>query len=126
MLRILPFSAILALSACVTVTEVPARTASVKLVPESATAVTYCKRRTSGARNVLDVSFENAGTADYPGGDPVSVSFGKAVSNGVIPPIMRGKTATIAVPLPASCFDPDCDFVIAMSNQPEVQGLCLG
>lgn len=118
--------ALLALSACVTVTEVPALTPSVKLVPEGATAVTYCQRRTSGAVNVLDITFENSGTADYPGGDPLSVSFGQAVSNGTIPPILMGDTATVAVPLPAACFDPDCEFTIRLSNQPETQGLCIG
>lgn len=126
MLRTLPFAAILALSGCVTVTEVPAEIPSLKLVPDGAAATTYCQRRTSGALNVIDVTFENAGTADYLGGDPVSVRFGQAVSSGTIPAIAMGDSATLAFPIPAACFDPDCEFVIKWSNQPEVSGLCVG
>jgi hypothetical protein len=119
-------AATLALAACVTVTEVPARLSSVKLVPESGLATDYCKRRTQGTTNVVDVTFANTGTADYEGGDPVSVQFERAVSRGTIPAIAKGKSVTLAFPLPASCFDPNCDFVITYSNQPPVSATCLG
>ena len=126
MLRPFIPAGILALSACVTVVEVPAEIPSLKLVPESGAPTTYCQRRTSGATNVVDVTFLNAGTADYAGGDRVSVRFGERVFAGPIPAISQGDTATLAFPIPAACFDPDCAFVISWANQPEVQGLCLG
>lgn len=116
----------LALAACVTVTEVPAKIAAVQLVPANGLATDYCVRRTQGALNVLDVTFANNGTAEYLGGDPVSVRFERAVSRGTIPAIPKGKTVTLAFPLPAACFDPNCDFVIEYSNQPPVAGTCLG
>lgn len=117
---------ILALSACVTVVEVPAEIPSLKLVPANGAPTTYCQRRTSGATNVVDVTFENAGTADYLGGDRVAVRFGDRVFAGDIPAILQGDTATLAFPIPPACFDPDCEFTITWANQPEVQGLCLG
>lgn len=128
LLKSLPIAAVLplVLSGCVTVTEVPAKIASVKLVPENGLATDYCKRRTQGALNVVDITFANTGTAAYAGGDPVSVRYERSVSRGTIPAIGVGDTVTLAFPLPASCFDPNCDFVITYSNQPPVSGTCLG
>ncbi len=119
-------AAALALAACVTVVEVPAEIASLKLVPENGAPTTYCQRRTSGATNVVDITFLNDGTADYAGGDPVSVTFGDRRFSSPIPAIAKGDTATLAVPIPPACFSPDCAFTIAWANQPEVTGLCLG
>ena len=124
--RTLPFASILALAACVSVIEVPAEISSVKLVPEAGVPTDYCKRRTQGATNVVDVTFQNAGTADYAGGDPITVAFGRAVSRGALPAIAKGQSVTLAFPMPATCFNPDCEFTIKLANQPEVEGLCLG
>lgn len=130
MFRTLPFASILALSACVTVTEVPAEIPSVKLLPENGVPGDYCQSRTSGATSVIDITFGNDGTAAYGGGDPLTVTFAtgktRAVSRGTIPAIARGSTGTIAVPVPAACFDPDCEFSITWANQPEVEGFCRG
>ena len=121
---ILP-TAILALSACVTVVEVPAEIASLKLVPDAGVPTTYCQRRTSGATNVLDVTFLNTGTADYAGGDDVSVAFTEQlVSTAAIPAVAQGDTVTMAFAIPAACFSPECSFTISWANQPEVEGLC--
>ena len=123
-------AAILALSACVTVTEVPAEIPSLKLQPENGVPDDYCKIRNSGAVRVLDITFLNDGTAAYDGGDAMSVTFTtgetRSVSRGAIPPIDRGRTGTIAVPITAACFDPDCEFTITWANQPEVEGFCRG
>lgn len=119
-------AATLALTACVSVTEVPARLPSLKIVPEGGVPSDYCQRRTQGATNVLDITFRNAGTADYEGGDPITVAFGNAVSRGVLPPVARGRTVTLAYPIPLACFDPDCEFTVKWSNQPEVEGFCPG
>ncbi len=119
-------AAALALGACVTVVEVPAEIASLKLVPDAGAPTTYCQRRTQGATNVVDITFLNDGTADYAGGDRMSVTFGERVFASPIPAIAQGDTVTLAVPIPPECFSPDCKFTIAWANQPEVQGLCLG
>ncbi|MEM6387392.1 MAG: hypothetical protein AAF718_14270 [Pseudomonadota bacterium] len=123
-------AAVLALTACVTVTEVPAEIPSLKLVPESGVPGDYCKRRNSGAVNVLDITFLNDGTAAYEGGDALRVTFGtgdeRAVSRGTIPAIGRGEMGTVAVPVPLACFVPDCPFTITWANQPEVEGFCQG
>lgn len=130
LLRSLSLVSLLSLTACVTVTEVPAEIPSLKLVPENGVPGDYCQRRTSGATNVLDITFRNDGTAAYEGGDPLRITFTtgetQAVSRGTISPIPRGRTGTIAVPIPLSCFDPDCDFTITWANQPEVEGFCQG
>jgi hypothetical protein len=128
LLKCLPLAAIfpLALSGCVTVTEVPAEIAAVKLIPENGLATDYCKRRTQGTLNVVDITFANTGSAPYAGGDPVSVRYERSISRGTIPAISVGDTVTLAFPLPASCFDPNCDFVINYSNQPPASGTCLG
>ena len=119
-------AALLALTACVTVVEVPAEIASLKLVPENGAPTNYCQRRTQGATNVVDITFLNDGTADYIGGDRVSVTFGDRVFASPIPAILKGDTATLAVPIPPACFDPDCEFTISWANQPKATGLCLG
>ena len=63
-------------------------------------------------------------------GDALTITFStgemQAVSRGTIPAIQRGRTGTIAVPMPTACFDPDCEFTIAWANQPEVEGFCQG
>ena len=122
--------ALLVLSACVTVTEVPAEIPSLKLIPENGLPGDYCMRRTSGATNVLDITFRNDGTAAYQGGDPISVTFStgktRAVARGTIPAIARGDSGTLAVPIPLACFDPDCEFTIDWANQPKVEGFCPG
>ncbi|MEM7752549.1 MAG: hypothetical protein AAF230_03990 [Pseudomonadota bacterium] len=124
------FAAILTLSACVTVTEVPAEIPSLKLVPENGVPGDYCQSRNSGATRVVDITFLNDGTAGYEGGDALTITFStgemQAVSRGTIPAIQRGRTGTIAVPMPTACFDPDCEFTIAWANQPEVEGFCQG
>ncbi len=123
-------AATLTLTACVSVIEVPAEIPSLKLVPENGVPGDYCQRRTSGATRVIDITFLNDGTAAYDGGDPLTVTFStgetQAVSRGTIPAIARGRTGTVAVPMPTACFDPDCDFTIAWANQPEVEGFCRG
>ncbi len=124
-------AATVTLAACVTVTEVPARIPSVKLVPDNGLPGDYCKIRTSGATRVLDITFLNDGNAAYEGGDPITVTYQtgttrRAVSRGTLPPVAQGKTTTVAFPMPTACFVPDCDFTIAWANQPEVAGYCRG
>ena len=130
MLKPTALVAILALTACVTVTEVPAEIPSLKLVPEAGLPGDYCQRRTSGATNVLDITFRNDGTAAYEGGDPLRLTFTtgdtRAIARGTLPPIARGRTGTLAVPIPLACFEPDCEFTITWANQPEVEGFCQG
>ncbi|MEM9426593.1 MAG: hypothetical protein AAGA06_07805 [Pseudomonadota bacterium] len=127
----LALAAVLALTACVTVTEVPAEIPSLKLVPEGGVPGDYCQSRTSGATRVVDITFLNDGTAAYEGGDALTVTFStgedmRAISRGTIPAIERGRTGTIAVPMPTACFDPDCEFTVTWANQPEVDGFCRG
>lgn len=131
MIRPLSLASLMGLAACVTVTEVPAEIPSLKLVPENGLPGDYCVRRTSGATNVLDITFRNDGTAAYDGDDPLTIAFRtgrntRAVARGTIPAIARGDTETVSVPIPAACFDPDCDFTIDWANQREVEGFCPG
>ncbi|MEM7718371.1 MAG: hypothetical protein AAF222_04150 [Pseudomonadota bacterium] len=123
-------AAILSLAACVSVTEVPAEIPSLKLVPDNGLPGEYCQQRNSGATRVVDITFLNDGTADYAGVDALTVTFStgttRAVARGTIPAIERGRTGTVAVPIPTACFDPDCEFTIGWANQSDVEGFCQG
>lgn len=123
-------AATVALAACVTTVETPARIASLKLVPDGGVPGDYCKLRNSGATRVLDITFRNDGTGGYAGGDPLTVAFStgarRAVTRTSLPSIPSGDTRTIAVPVPTACFNPDCEFSIDWANQTETDGFCKG
>ena len=83
-------------------------------------ATDYCKRRTQGALNVVDITFANTGTAAYAGGDPVSVRSERA-------PCLLATAATHGVVtmlvVTSGCWAPDRDKVY--SSKMELSGSIL-
>lgn len=111
------------------------------LVPIKAPgAATFCDTDEAGN---LKVYVQNQGTADAPSSE-VEVKFymGSGVEKtvrgqGATGPISKGATATVLVPIPAGCFNPDCDFIITVDivnevkesneqNNSSVQSTCVG
>ena len=110
------------------------------LIPSPPQYVNFCERSADGSRLVVHV--KNIGTADAASAE-VQVEFFIASGSsqtvngisvtGVLAP---GSETSIEVPIPAGCFNPDCDFkitidpsnVVPESNETnnKVDGSCLG
>lgn len=92
--------------------------------PFGSPAHEYCQRDDLN----LSIAFQNRGDAPSPGNVPVSITFGG--TNETItrqrPSIPPGGTVEMIYPMPEGCFNPDCGFRIAWSNQPSVAGRCIG
>lgn len=88
----------------------------------------------------LKVFVKNQGTADASGSE-VEVVFhmGDGVQQpvrGATGPISQGATDTVLIPIPAGCYNPDCDFTITVDIVNEInesnegnnvaQGSCIG
>jgi hypothetical protein len=83
----------------------------------------YCSRD----GHHLSVVFRNSGDTPAPGNVPVSITF-SGVNQTVTQtrrPIPPGGNVEMIYPMPGGCFDPECGFRIAWSNQPSVNGHCV-
>ncbi|MEM8981790.1 MAG: hypothetical protein AAGC71_02095 [Pseudomonadota bacterium] len=85
----------------------------------------FCQRSNDG----LVLTFANTGTATS-GLATVAVTF-RVNGNDVVtdierPTIPAGGSVDVIVPIPASCFSPDCPFSFSWANQPAHLGLCIG
>ncbi len=106
----------------------PGGTAVVGIVPTcGSAAIEYCQRNNGN----LSVFFRNTG--DGPSSDQtieVKVEFQTGSPNASVsqfmPSIAPGETIEMIFEIPGGCFSPDCDFTIQWSNQPAVQGKCIG
>ncbi len=76
----------------------------------------------------LSIVFHNSGDAPSPGDVPVAITF-SGVNQTITrqrPEIPPGGTVEMIYSVPVGCFNPDCGFRIAWSNQPSVAGHCVG
>lgn len=104
------------------------RNAIVGIIPPvGSAAVEYCHRDDS----TLSVFFRNTGElASSDQTTEVHVNFTTGSSTvtqtQLMPSIAPGETIEMFFEIPVGCFGPDCNFTIQWSNQPEVQGRCIG
>jgi hypothetical protein len=83
----------------------------------------YCQRDDLN----LSVAFRNSGDMSAAPA-PVSVTFGgvNQTFTQTRPRIPPGGTVEMIYQMPEGCFNPDCGFRIEWSNQPDVDGRCVG
>lgn len=85
----------------------------------------------------LTVRVRNQANPDVLQQTAVRVDFGSfGRQNATAPAIPGGSFADVAVPIPAGCFNPDCDFTITVDFNDDVdeadetnneeEGICIG
>ncbi len=94
----------------------------------------FCRRENSGKE--LRVTIRNQGTENA-GPSKTTVIFGSVKVTLNTPAILAGNSADLLFKIPNNCFNPDCDFIIIVDSENQVDegnsennnsanGFCLG
>lgn len=102
--------------------------------PDGSEPAAFCRREANG--KLLRVTIKNQGNVNS-GPSKTTVTFGGVVTTMTTPTIPAGGTTDLLFKIPNNCFNPDCDFIIKVDSDNQVNegnsegnnttnGFCLG